>query len=169
MKREENIKYQNSEIWKFVPNTNHEISSFGRFRNRTTRRILKGQYNDWGYKRYRTTVNYKKFNVSEHRMVAEAFIPNPENKPTVNHINGIKDDNRIENLEWATQSENNRHAYRTGLHPIHIKRGKLAPEDVISMRIIDEMGVPRKSIAKLFDVHWTQAYKIMDRLRWQSI
>ena len=51
-----------------------------------------------------------------HRMVAETWIDNPNNYPQVNHINGDKDDNRAENLEWVTQSQNMRHAYRTGLN-----------------------------------------------------
>lgn len=60
-----------------------------------------------------------------HRLVATAFIPNPEQKPQVNHINGNKADNNVDNLEWATESENQIHAYKTGLKRGSVEHGKL--------------------------------------------
>ncbi len=68
-----------------------------------------------GYWAVALTLHNKKKTHKVHRLLAEAFIPNPENKPTVNHKNGIKTDNNILNIEWATYSENNHHAYDNGL------------------------------------------------------
>lgn len=65
-----------------------------------------------GYLRVELRKEGKKISVGVHRLVAEAFIPNLENKPIVNHKNGRKQDNRVENLEWATNSENVSHAFR---------------------------------------------------------
>lgn len=63
-----------------------------------------------------------------HRLLALAFIPNPDGKPQVNHINGDKSDNRLVNLEWCTQSENQLHAYRIGLQRGYKKGAPLSPD-----------------------------------------
>src|SRR3990167_8090173 len=72
-----------------------------------------------GYLQFRFWDGVRRRAVSVHRIIASTFIPNPLQLPQVNHKNGIKTDNRIENLEWCTQSQNIRHSYSMGMH----KRG----------------------------------------------
>ena len=75
-------------------------------------KTLKSNLNHAGYPALSLNNCRKIRRARVHRLVAEAFIPNPESKRTVNHKNGIKTDNRVENLEWATHSENHLHSYR---------------------------------------------------------
>lgn len=113
------------EIWKDIPNYEgiYQISNVGRVKRleRKSRNghcnvtykelIFKNQLNKDGYVELSFRKNLLQKHVLVHRLVAISFIPNPENKKTVNHKNGIKTDNRVENLEWATQKENTQHAY----------------------------------------------------------
>lgn len=104
------ITFMPEEIWKPIVGYEkyYEVSNFGRVR-RIHYITLSKSRNE--YLRAHISKNNKPKNVLVHRLVAEAFLPNPENKPQVNHINGDKADNRVENLEWNTVSENTLHAW----------------------------------------------------------
>ena len=83
----------------------YTIDTYGRVYSLRFEKYLKGTING-GYSQVGLTYNKKMKLYSIHRLVAEAFIPNPNNKPFVHYINGIRTDNHIENLEWVTQTEN---------------------------------------------------------------
>lgn len=94
---------------------NYQISEDGKVYNKIKQIFMKPSLSKYGYYRVGlTNANGKKI-ISIHRLVAKTYIPNTFNKPQVNHINGIKSDNRLENLEWATREENMQHAYSNGL------------------------------------------------------
>lgn len=91
-------------------------------------KILKPTLNENGYLIVNLTKDGKGKHVRVHRAVGMTFIPNPENKRTINHKNTIKTDNRVDNLEWATHGENHKHAYKNGLRVAFFlgKKGDLA-------------------------------------------
>lgn len=93
------------------------------FGKRTAReRIMTNSVGGWGYVQIELCKNNVITKIKVHRIVAKLFIPNPKNKPCVNHKNGIKTDNRDENLEWVTYFENNDHAIKNNLRPSFYKK-----------------------------------------------
>lgn len=110
-----------------------------------------------------------------HRLVAHAFISNPKNKPQINHKNGIKDDNRIENLEWATLSENRQHAYDTGLQNGKGVQGekcnfsKLNKYQVLTIKTLLGSGFSNIHIAKEMGVTPSNISYIKNGKTWKHL
>ena len=143
-----------------------------------TNKILKQQISNCGYCRvelyYKINKKYTSRKMSVHRLVALAYIDNSEHKPDVNHINGDKLDNCIENLEWVTPSENDYHAYFTGLKPYkygsqsHLH--KYPKKDVI--KACDMMESGQYDINEIFektDISTSMLYLIKIRHSWVDV
>lgn len=148
-----------TEIWRDIAGYEglYQVSNIGRVRSSYKGgRVLKLQPNHNGYLTVRLCRNNKGKTHRVHRLVAEAFIDNPDDKPEVNHVDGIKTDNRVENLEWCTSFENMRHAYATGLQSA--PQGKDSPV----AKLIDEQvryirenpdGLTQRELAGKFGVN----------------
>lgn len=115
--------------------------------------VYKPQDNN-GYKQIQKFIDGKRRTLMVHRLVAMAFIPNPENKPEVNHIDGNKANNHYVNLEWTTKSENIKHGYDTGLLE-NVRKSKAKPVRNEMIKKLAEMGYSQGEIAKAFKM--TQA------------
>jgi len=175
------------EFWKKVSGFEHryQVSSLGNVRSfnmlinnkhgcksRKKGRMLKQHQNKKGYMQVKLCVDgvCKSFRV--HRLVAEAFIYNPYFKPQVNHKNGVKNDNSVENLEWVSNRENINHAYSKGL--IKTNKGsnhhmsKLTEDKVrqIKMRLACESY---SLIAKDFNVSTTTIGNIANNKVWKHV
>jgi len=125
---------------------NYIITDVSQVFNVKRKKLIKLQLDKDGYLVVQLWKNSKAKKFKMHRLVAMAFIPNPENKPQVNHINGIKYDNSIENLEWVTQSENMLHAYKIGLQKPNDKQKESASKLHAKLVLNTENGVYYKSI-----------------------
>lgn len=162
------------ELWKKITRVpgNYEVSSCGYIRNATTGKILK--LNDAsGY--LGVTVKYegKSYRLRVHRCVAEEFVPGKFQGAVVNHKDGIKHNNNIQNLEWTTSSENIQHAYDTGLRDV--KFGIDNPNSKLSVRDVEEIRKNYKSrdkkfgcraLAKIYNIHHSVISAIINNKRY---
>ncbi|MDD5363601.1 MAG: NUMOD4 motif-containing HNH endonuclease [Ignavibacteria bacterium] len=166
-----------NEIWKDIPDYEgiYKASNLGNIKSLKNKKekILSPAINDKGYYKVVLYKNKIKKTKLGHRLVAIAFIPNPENKPEVNHKDGNPLNNNIDNLEWNTKLENVRHAFRTGLvnhKGENNSRHKLTKEDVILIRKLKkEYKIKSKTIADLFNIKIHTFYQIIYYKRWSFI
>ena len=134
------------EMRKISHHEGYFVSEEGKiFSQKYGRRVELKQSEHKGYRRVALSQNNKRTQYPVHRLVAEAFIPNPEEKPFVNHIDGNKRGNHWKNLQWCTASENQKHAYDV----LNIRNGhkgykyaKLYPNEELRNHLV-ELGVPR--------------------------
>ena len=164
------------EIWKNVVGfeEQYEISNLGNLRSkerfvkhwRGGERKYKSNFknirlNDKGYFRCNLKNEGKRYDFTIHKLVALAFIPNEENKPFINHKNGIKTDNRVENLEWCSASENVTHAVKNRL----IKT-KLTDEQA---KEIFNSQLSQRKLAKLFNITSSIVWRIKNKKAYKHL
>lgn len=142
------------EIWKDIKGFEglYQISNQGRLRSldrpvkqrSNSIQVKKGKLiiqskNHKGYPLANMSKENKRYSRATHRLVAEAFIPNPENKPQINHIDGNKENNYVDNLEWLTAKENTKHAMENGLMKPCFNNAKKASDIArnINKKIVD--------------------------------
>jgi len=134
-------------------------------------RFLK-QTTENGYMILNLRIDSKTYKKYVHRMVAEVYIPNPDNKPEVNHTYGDKSDNRVENLEWNTRLENMQHAYKNGLinntGELH-GHSQLTEADILEIYKLKDSGLKQREIAKRFSISENQVSLIVRGKSWSDL
>jgi len=172
------------EIWRFIEgfDDKYQVSNLGRVKSlipwsktHTTERILR-QGNLHGYYRVELYLNKKKISYGVHRLVGQAFIPNPNNLPYINHKNGRPSENYVENLEWVTPQQNIQHAFRTGLYDLEKRKGeknsqsKLTEEKVREIRqIYDGKENSYKTLGIKYGVSNTLIKYVVKKMYWKHV
>lgn len=128
----------------------YEVSDKGEVRNYITRKLIVGDINNFGYYRVKLYKNKKQKTFFRHRLVAQAFIQNPDNLPEVNHIDGDKSHNYKENLEWSSRTHNEREAHRLKIKqykPFEVKfrNGEIKKYE-FAISLANELGVSKRAV-----------------------
>lgn len=139
-----------------------EVSSLGRVRRIDSQSLLKSSLDGRGYCSPIATVRGKRHRISAHRAVAEAFLGACPIGYEVNHIDGCKSNNRVDNLEYVCRSDNLRHAVATGLCKRQVK---LTPEQVFEIKRLSKT-TKQCVLAELYGVHNSQINKIVKGKKW---
>lgn len=166
--------YQISNIGRVKSLSRMIISPNGRGTRFMHELILKIPVDKGGYLRAPLTVNNVQKYFSIHRLVAQSFIPNLNNLPEVNHKNGIKSDNRIENLEWCDRSFNKRHSYRVlqEMPRCGLKNGmtKITESIIIEIRKNhSHSSATYNEIGAMYNISGTHVWRILKYKTWQHL
>lgn len=178
----DNNGYLKTEQWKPIKEYNqYEISNFGRIKSLDKicahypkgTRLVKGKIIKQsvciGYLKITLYKNKKPTSFRVHRLVAQHFIPNPENKPEVNHLKGDKKDNRFWMLEWNTRAENGQHSYDNGLQVSkkgsEVNGAKLTEEQVLEIRKIGK-SMTLKELGSIYNVSISCISSILNNKIW---
>ena len=162
-------------VWKDViikgKKTNYQVSNTGLVRNTETGKFIKLCNDNDGYQQVGIYINSKLHTMKVHRLVAIAFIPNPENKPQVNHINGKKKFNWVGNLEWVTAKENVDHAINNGLRYTGIHAPNVRYDEATVRRVCELLseGKEPKEISDELCININLPSKIKYNGIWKSI
>jgi hypothetical protein len=134
-------------------------------------KLLKQNIHKSGYYNVSLSKNNTKKNLMVHRLVCMSFLLNKKNKSQVNHKNGIKTDNRLENLEWVTASENRIHAYKIGLCKPNGENHHLAKltENQVKKIRYEHKNLTQKEIAKIYNIKQVTVSDIRKKRNWKHI
>ena len=143
----------------------------GRIVNSKTQKVLKLDKNLSGHFRVTLCVNGVTNRSYVHRIIATAFIPNPEGKPFVNHLDGDKSNNAVSNLEWVTCKENTEHAFRTGLRGVGMNHYSATVTDEVVHKVCQLIseGWVRGSVLQELGIKQTLFDDIRRRKSWKHI
>jgi hypothetical protein len=163
------------EIWKDIEDYEglYQVSNYGRVKSlKKGALIMKPQTSKDGYKKINLRRDNKTFSFKTHRLVAKAFILNPDNLPEVNHIDGNKINNHVSNLEWITHAKNMIHAAENklakGANGIKNYGAKLTDSQVLEIRTLKGTMYP-KEICAIYGIKQSTICKILQGKLWKHL